>query len=124
MCLGKNIRYLRYHKGMSQEELADYLGYKNYTTIQKWESGKTEPPVSTLKKMSELFNVSMEEMAKVDIEYKDIEDEEDYYTNPETRRLVQELYDNPERKILFDATRDLQPEDIEAVLQIIERMKR
>lgn len=31
---GKNIRYLRKLTNMTQEELADKLGYKSFTTIQ------------------------------------------------------------------------------------------
>ena len=39
MTLAKNIRYLRKQKGFSQEDIAKKLGYKSYTTIQKWEMG-------------------------------------------------------------------------------------
>lgn len=44
---------------MSQEELASKLGYKSYTTIQKWESGMSEPPVKSVEKMAKLFDVNM-----------------------------------------------------------------
>ena len=37
--IGENIKFLRSKSEMSQEELADKLGYKSYTTITKWESG-------------------------------------------------------------------------------------
>ena len=39
MEFSSNLRYLRKERGMSQDELADKLGYKSFTTIQKWESG-------------------------------------------------------------------------------------
>ena len=35
--LPKNIRYLRKKNEWSQEYVAEKLGYKSYTTIQKWE---------------------------------------------------------------------------------------
>ena len=57
--IGNNIRYLRTQHGLSQEDLAEKLGYKSYTTITKWESGVSEP---TLKKASEIasfFNLSV-----------------------------------------------------------------
>lgn len=34
MEFSSNLRYLRKERGMSQDELADKLGYKSFTTIQ------------------------------------------------------------------------------------------
>lgn len=39
------------------------LGYKSFTTIQKWESGVSEPPLKALKKLSEIFNIDMNDLA-------------------------------------------------------------
>lgn len=64
---GKNIRYLRKLTNMTQEELADKLGYKSFTTIQKWESGNSEPNLKKLKQIAELFNVDIDNLAKIDI---------------------------------------------------------
>lgn len=49
--------------------------------------------------------------------------EEGYYTNEETKELAQEIYDNKDLRILFDATRDLRPEDINFVVDMVKRMK-
>lgn len=62
MEFSSNLRYLRKERGMSQDELADRLGYKSFTTIQKWESGVSEPSVSTLKVIANIFGVSMDQM--------------------------------------------------------------
>ena len=35
----ENLRYLRKTNNMSQDELAEKLGYKSFTTVQKWEDG-------------------------------------------------------------------------------------
>lgn len=67
MSLGENIRYLRIQKGLSQDYLADKLGYKSYTTIQKWESGVSEPPIKKLKEIAALLNVDMNELANGDL---------------------------------------------------------
>lgn len=68
MTLSKNIRYLRKKNNWSQEYLADKLGYKSYTTIQKWEMGTSEPPVKTLKLLADMFNVEMHDLANTDLE--------------------------------------------------------
>ena len=51
MSLAENIRFLRKKLGLSQDELAEKLGYKSYTTVQKWESGVADPPLKSLGKM-------------------------------------------------------------------------
>lgn len=66
--LGDNIRYLRLKQGLSQDTLADKLGYKSYTTIQKWESGVSEPPVKKLRELATIFNIDMDDMASKDLE--------------------------------------------------------
>lgn len=67
MALARNIRYLRKKKEWSQDLLAEKLGYKSYTTIQKWEMGISEPPLKILKKLAELFNVDMNDLANKDL---------------------------------------------------------
>lgn len=68
MSLSKNIRYLRKKQGWGQDILADKLGYKSYTTIQKWESGVSEPPLKILHVLANLFHVDINDLANVDLE--------------------------------------------------------
>ena len=64
---GSNIRYLRKQRNMTQDELADILGYKSFTTIQKWESGLSEPNLKILKQIADIFKVDIDKLAKVDL---------------------------------------------------------
>lgn len=68
MYLGKNIRYLRNKNGYSQDLLAEKLGYKSFTTIQKWESGASEPPIKKLQELSKIFNVDMDDLNNIDLQ--------------------------------------------------------
>lgn len=68
MSLSKNIRYLRKKQGWGQDILAEKLGYKSYTTIQKWESGVSEPPLKSLHVLASLFHVDINDLANVDLE--------------------------------------------------------
>ena len=68
MILAKNIRYLRKQRGFSQDYLAEKLGYKSYTTIQKWEMGTSEPPLKKLRKLATLFHVDIDDLTGVDLE--------------------------------------------------------
>ena len=67
MAFSNNLRYLRKKFNMSQEDLANKLGYKSFTTIQKWESGVSEPSVTVVKQLSKIFNVSMDDIVNTDL---------------------------------------------------------
>lgn len=76
MYLAKNLKYLRLKNGFSQDYLADKLGYKSYTTIQKWEMGTSEPSLGILNKLSELYNVDMHALYSIDLESSNNSDNE------------------------------------------------
>lgn len=50
---------LRHEKGYTQKEVAKLLGYGS-TAISNYECGRTEPSIQELKKMSFLFQVSID----------------------------------------------------------------
>ena len=93
--LGDNIRYLRIKRGYSQEYIAEQLGYKSYTTIQKWESGVSEPPVKKLKELSVLLNADMDDMANTDLKSK-----EESLPNHSTTDNILVLSDNEKELVL------------------------
>ena len=63
--LGEKIKKYREEKKMTQVEVADILGVKP-ATISKYEAGTLEPNIESLKKLSELFGVSVDELLKED----------------------------------------------------------
>jgi DNA-binding XRE family transcriptional regulator len=67
MNLGKQIKELRARDGLSQEALAERI-YVSRQTISNWETGKSYPDVHNLLTLSVLFNVSLDELVKGDIE--------------------------------------------------------
>lgn len=66
--IGKNLRYLRLKKGLSQDYIAKYLGKKSFTTVQKWESGVSEPSLKDSYALADLFKVSIDDLVSMDIE--------------------------------------------------------
>lgn len=74
---GKNVRYLRGRREMSQQELADKLGYKTAVTVHKWETGENTPPVSSIIAVARIFGVSLEDITGVDLERRDADAESD-----------------------------------------------
>ncbi len=67
MTLGEKLSQYRRNKPMTQQELGEYLNI-SAQAISKWENDLSEPDISTLKKLSELFEVSMSDL--LDIEEK------------------------------------------------------
>lgn len=59
--VGNLIAKLRKEKSLTQQELADLLGISS-KTISKWETGNGLPDISFLKKISEVFNITIEEL--------------------------------------------------------------
>ncbi|MBU5427615.1 methyltransferase domain-containing protein [Tissierella pigra] len=55
------IAELRKNKGVTQSELADFLGV-SFQSISKWENGITMPDILLLPKISEYFKVSIDEI--------------------------------------------------------------
>jgi transcriptional regulator with XRE-family HTH domain len=67
MLLAKNLKYLRSEAGMTQSELAEKLDLQR-TMISAYEDGRSEPKLSTLAILSELFMVSIDELLHHDIQ--------------------------------------------------------
>ena len=59
--IGKFIKKLREEKGWTQEELAEKIPIGR-NAISKWERGKTIPDISTLFRLRDIFNVSIDEL--------------------------------------------------------------
>lgn len=59
MRLSENIRNFRKLRNLSQDEIAKKLGYKSFTTIQKWETGASEPPVGKLYELADILQVNI-----------------------------------------------------------------
>ena len=63
----ENLRYLRRSNNMSQDKLAELLGYKSFTTVQKWEDGTAFPKVENLNRLSNIFNVELNHLLNYDL---------------------------------------------------------
>ena len=57
MNFSENLKYLRNSKQLTQKELATYLGLSP-NCVCEWEKSRSEPSISTIKKLADLFDVS------------------------------------------------------------------
>ena len=67
MNLGDKLIKLRKENKISQEEFAEKLGVSRQT-VSNWENYKNYPDISTIVKISELYNISLDILLKGDLE--------------------------------------------------------
>lgn len=67
MELAKQIKKYRIEYGLSQDELAEKL-YVSRQTISNWENEKNYPDIKSILLMSYIFNISVDELVKGDME--------------------------------------------------------
>ena len=62
--VGKNIKFFREKKDITQSELADKLCVTRQA-VSNWENGKTEPDIEMLNKIASVLEISIEELIYV-----------------------------------------------------------
>ena len=65
MTFGEKLRKLRTDSGLTQEELAEKI-YVTRTAISKWESDRGYPNIDSLKAISKIFSVSIDDLFSPD----------------------------------------------------------
>lgn len=90
------------------------------SSLTDWKKGRTATPkAETMQKLADFFGVSIEYLLGVQSS-----GQEGYYTDPETAKLAQEIFENSELRALFDVSRLMEPEDLKAVYDIALALKR
>lgn len=56
--IGRKIKYFRNEKGITQKKLADLIG-KTESSIQKYECGSTEVPISVLESIAKALDITI-----------------------------------------------------------------
>jgi len=111
--LYENIKNARTALKMSQQELAEKLGYKSSSTITKIESGENDIPLSKVS----AFAAVLETTPAALMGWNDNNHVKGYCLNQKTAKLAQDMYDN--HRVLFDASRKLKPESLKEVENFI-----
>lgn len=114
--VAKNLKRILYEKRLSAAELSRALGIGK-TTISGWMNEYRVPSANMMDRLCTYLGVSRSEL----VEAQPID--RPYYLNEETARIAQEAYDNPDLRMLFDASRDSRPEDIRLAVEMLKRFK-
>lgn len=139
-------------RGVTASDVSKATGIAR-SNFSDWKMGRTTPKLNKLKLIANYFEVPLEtftgdsptvaspkrplqsKLDKKAIAKKVLETLEDslpeepegypvYYINEETARAAQEVFDNPDTRMLFDAARDASPEDIRLAAEMLRRFKK
>ena len=131
MNLYQRIKARREELEMSQEELAQMLGYKSRSSINKIEKGETDIPQSKIKAFADALKTTpkylmgwTEDSSIAAEENINNNEQFSYYLDPEVAQLADEIHKNPEMRILFDASKKLTKEDLQFVMDMVSRMRK
>ena len=110
------LRYLSLNN-KSQKEVADAIGVSPQT-FNTWCQGIALPRMGKVQLLADYFHISKSDL----LEEHTQESDTPYYLNEDAREMAQFLFDNPDYKVLFDASRKVKKEDIEKVKRMIDLM--
>lgn len=115
MSLARNIRFLRKKQGWGQDTLAERLGYKSYTTIQKWESGVSEPPLKVVHALSDIFGVDIDLLTNSDLEFSN----SPAFAERDSR---DDCYIDDSHEIICRGSKEMSPEQRKALADFIQKI--
>lgn len=114
----KNLQYYMDLYNKTRMEVAKDNGI-SYTTLTSWLKGDNYPRIDKIEMLANYFRVN-----KADLIENKYANNEPYYNDPAVTEYAQAIKDNPELKILFDASKDMSKDDIDFVLNTIEMLKK
>lgn len=88
------------------------------SVFSSWKNGISTPKQDKMQIIADYFNVSIEYLTTG----KEKDGGETYYLNDDARDMAQFMFENPEYKVLFDASRKVKKEDIQFVKEMIDRL--
>lgn len=135
---GDRLRALRQEFGLSQEEVAKKIGVSRPAYVN-YEQGKSRP-VRKLKELAALFDASTDYLlGRTDYrksfthgllgkpekligaaQQLNFNPPPNYYNDPETQRRMEEMYSDPKRMRIFVASKDLKPEELDRIADLME----
>lgn len=88
------------------------------STMSNWKKRRNDLSVKNAQKVADYFGVTVDYL----MTGTERTEQPPYYLDDDARDYAQFLFDNPEYRVLFDASRSVKKEDIQFVKEMIDRM--
>lgn len=111
----ENLRNLLEQKDKTQADLCRHMKVSS-ATVSDWCNGRKMPRTDKIQSICNWLGVELSAL---------LEDStnESYYINPESAQIAQEIFDNPELRALFDASRNVTPDQLRTVTALLKSFK-
>ena len=113
-----NFKFLREKNKMRQEEIAKKLE-KDYSTIGKWEKGQRYPIMLDVIRISQIFNVSLEDLILKDLRIID-ENNDKEFTEDEKKEAMKQVL---KEKGFLNENEEMSQEDFDRLIEFAKRNK-
>lgn len=114
----EKMQEIRKSNGYTYKKLAELTGISESTITKLFGGFNKNPTLSYLRKIADALNCSLDDFYEWESE-----PTSPYYIDRKTAELAQELHDNPDYRILFDAMRDMTPEQVRAIITVANSIK-
>ena len=120
----KNIlRDRRIELGLTMKDVAQRTCVSE-ATVSRWESGDIENMKrDKIAALARALSISPSVIMGWD-NYQEEDHQGGYYVDKETAEIAQEIFENPDTRALFDASRGSRPEDLRMAADLLLRLKR
>ena len=105
--------------GVSTADVCKATGI-GQSTMSNWKSRRNLISGKNAQKIADYFHVSVDFLMTGE----EKEGGETYYLNDETTKIAQDIFENKELRLLFDAAKDAEPEDLQTVHSMLLALKR
>ena len=116
MGLYENVKEAAKRKGYSINRLEQELGFAR-SYISKFKT--ITPSADKIQRIADFLGVSTEYLLTGTEK-----EPAGYYLNDETAQVAQEIFENKDLKVLFDAARDASPEDLKTTYDMLMALKK
>lgn len=112
----KRLKYLIELNNMTQVEVAKGIG-TSPQTLSSWLREIAIPRFGKIQTIAKFFNVQPSDLL-------DEEKDKSYYYDEKSKEIAQEIFENKDLRLLFDASRDVSSDDLKLVHDMLLRLKK
>lgn len=111
------IKSRRIELGLTMKEVADAVGVSE-GTISRWESGH----IANMRRDKIVALAKVLQISPSSIMEWDDNSSSGYYTDPNTARIAQEMFEDPQMRALFHMKKGMDPEKFQAHYDMMKKM--
>ena len=105
---------IRDSRGIKDADVVRATGITK-STFSDWKSGRSTPKQDKMQKIADYFGVTVDYLMTG-------EEKQGYYFNEETAKLAQEMFEDSDRRSLFDMKRNMPPERFKAHMEFMKNL--